>query len=172
MTRQELAAIGLATFGMNWQSPLARALGMSPRHIRRLASGDSPITESIAADIGKMLGASAIADPDWPRDVWIVGDAADEFGARREYIVHTKRPRFVARIVACTDDGLPEPAEEPADILTGTVYASGDYVVCEIVWHDAPPTPDKIHALLEEACHAIDASASNGAAVAVLRVLD
>lgn len=162
MTRDELAAIGLASYGVNWQSPLARAIGISPRHMRRLASGESPITEGIAADIRKVLGAADIADPDWPRDAWIVGDAPIEAGtgARREYVMHTKRPRFVARVVAVDDDGLPEPGEEPADILTGVTYASESYVLCEVVWIDSPPAgPGAIHALLEQACDAIDASA-------------
>lgn len=162
MTPQELAAIGLASYGVNWQSPLARAIGISPRHMRRLASGESPITDGIEADIRKVLGVAEIADPDWPRDEWIVGDAPIEqgTGARREYIIHSKRPRFIARVVAVDDDGLPEPGEEPADILTGIVYSGAGYLISEIVWLDPPPAgPGAIHRLLEEAADAIDASA-------------
>lgn len=56
-----------------------------------------------------------------------------------------------------TADGLPEASEEPADILTGVTYVSGDLVICEIVWLDPPPAgPGAIHALLEEAADALD----------------
>ncbi len=136
MTIDELRAIGLAAYGVNWQSPLARAIGISPRHMRRLIAGESPITEGIAADIRRALGATAV-DPDWPRDKWIIGDAPAEADtkARREYLVHTRRPRFVARVVMVDDDGEPE----PADVITGVVYASEDYVLSEIVWIDPPP---------------------------------
>lgn len=59
------------------------------------------------------------------RDEWLIGDALGLDGKRREYVVHLQPPRFVARVVACDDDGLPEPPERPADILTGMVY-TGD----------------------------------------------
>jgi len=157
MTREELAAIGLASYGPHWQSPLARAIGTSPRHMRRLVSGESPITDGIAADIRKVLGAADIADPDWPRDAWIVGDGAEQ---GREYVVHVKRPRFVARAIAVGDDGLPEPGEQPADILTGIVYSGDGYMIAEIVWIDPPPAgPGAMYRLLEQAADAIDASA-------------
>lgn len=140
---------------------MARALGVSPRHMRRLAAGDAPITAGIEADIRKMLGGTDIPDPDWPRDKWIIGDAPPEEDtqARREYIMHTKHPRFIARIVQVDDEGRPEKSEEPTDILAGHRYASEDYVLCEIVWIDPPPSPEKLLALMEEACDAIDASA-------------
>lgn len=161
MTVDELRAIGLAAFGVEWQSPLARAIGISPRHMRRLAAGTVPIGDGIAADIRRVLGAEDRADPDWPRDAWIVGDAPVEgdTGARREYVVHLKHPRFIARVVAVDDDGLPERREQPADIVTGITYASGDYVIAEIVWIDPPPGPGKIHRMLEAAADAIDADA-------------
>jgi len=37
--------VGAALFGSLWQSELARALAMSPRHMRRLVAGDSEITD-------------------------------------------------------------------------------------------------------------------------------
>lgn len=55
MTRDQLRQAGEALFGPHWQSPLARALGMSDRHMRRLASGEAPITEGMAADIRRLL---------------------------------------------------------------------------------------------------------------------
>jgi len=79
--------------------------------------------------------------------------------ARREYVIHTKHPRFFARVVAVDDEGLAEPKEEPADILTGIVYSGAGYLISEIVWLDPTPPAGELHRLLEEAADAIDASA-------------
>ena len=70
----------------------------------------------------------------------------------------TRRPRFIARVVACDDQGLPETSEHPADILTGIIYSGDGYVLAEIVWIDPPPPIAEIHRLLEAACDAIDES--------------
>lgn len=156
MTKEELAAIGLATFGANWQSPMARALDISPRHMRRLAAG-APISEGIEQDIRRMLGGKDIPDPDWPRDAWIIGEAPPEEDteARRAYVVHTKRPRFTARVVLVDDDGAPEQNEGPADTVTGITYTANGYVICEIAWIDPTPSAAEFHRLLGEAADAI-----------------
>lgn len=158
MTPSDLRALGAARYGADWQSPLARAIGISPRHMRRLAAGSTPVTPGIERDILRVLGGTDLADPDWPRDAWIVGDGRDDLGNIREYVVHARRPRFVARVVALDDTEQPTPSEEPADITTGIVYTSGDYVLAELVWLDPPPPLADIHRLLEAACDAVDAS--------------
>jgi hypothetical protein len=158
MTREEFSAIGLATWGFHWRDRMGAAIGIDPVRIRRIADGEEPAGDDVEAAIRRVLGAGAIADPDWPRDAWIVGDAKDDLGARREYIMHARRPRFVARIVMVDDEGRPEPGEEPADVLTGVVYASDDFVLCEIVWIDPAPPSGELRALLEAACDAIDES--------------
>lgn len=56
MTRDELAQAGRALFGERWQSPLARALGMGDRHMRRLAAGETPVSAGIARDVTRLLG--------------------------------------------------------------------------------------------------------------------
>lgn len=52
----------------------------------------------------------------------------------------------------------PEPGEEPADVLSGGVYSSGDYLLCEIDWIDRP-SPGEVTQLLEAAADAVDAAA-------------
>jgi hypothetical protein len=160
MTREELAAIGLAAYGRQWQSALARAIGISARHMRRLASGEKPISEGIAADIRRVLGAEEAGDPAWPRDEWIVGDGPPRGGGqRREYVVHARHPRFIARVVAIDDDGLVADGEGEADVTRGVSYSGDGYVLAEIVWIDPPPPAAELRALLEAACDAVDGSA-------------
>jgi hypothetical protein len=51
MTTPELHALGEALFGERWQSSLARSLGMSERHMRRLAAGTAEISEGMETEI-------------------------------------------------------------------------------------------------------------------------
>ena len=156
LTAQELRAIGAAAYGYGWQSALARAIGISDRTMRRLVAGTSPITERVERDIRRVLGAEASPSPDWPRDEWILGDGLPgPDGARREYLVHTRSPRFVARVIAVDGDGAPDPSEGEADTMTGVVYASQDCVIAEIVWIDPPPAPAALTALMEAAARRI-----------------
>ena len=72
------------------------------------------------------------------------------------YVVHTLTPRFIARAVECDDDGAPVPEEGAADILTGIVYASGDFVLCEVAWIDPPPGLNEIKLIMDQAADALD----------------
>lgn len=153
MTPAELRALGLAIYGPEWQAPLARALGVNPRTVRKLAAGELAISAGMEADIRRVLGVN---DPDaldkmWPRDEWIIGDSPERpDGTRAEYIVHTRRPRFIARVAADDDD---------ADRAAGVVYQGDGYVLCEIAWIDPPPGPVALTRLLDRACDAIDGEA-------------
>ena len=52
----ELEKVGVALFGKQWQSDLARALGLSDsRRIRQWLSGDRPIPAGIWPDAVKLL---------------------------------------------------------------------------------------------------------------------
>jgi hypothetical protein len=51
LSPEELARIGLALYGDQWRTPLARDLGMSERSLRYMASGDRGISVGIARDL-------------------------------------------------------------------------------------------------------------------------
>lgn len=156
MTPDEFTAssIALLRSAVNWQTAMARRLGFKDAsRVRKWLRGAEPIPPWVEAQFAEWLGATALAP--WPRDEWLIGDAFGGDGRRREYIAHLQPPRFVARVVACDDDGLPEAGEQPADILTGTIYSSGDYVLAEIVWIDEV-APGEIVKWLEAAADAID----------------
>lgn len=153
MTNTELRALGLAVWGAEWQSPLARAMGVNKRTVARWASGDTVIPESVSLEIRRILGVGDTVNAEWPRDEWITGNAA---GGQREYIIHTARPRFIARVVNVNDEGLPVAGEVPADTLTGVCYSAGDSVICEIVWIDPPPAEAKLLALMDAAADALE----------------
>lgn len=154
MTRDQFTAssIALLRSAAGWQSAIAHRLGVEPRTVRRWLAEDSA-PAWVEARFAEWLGATALAP--WPRDEWLIGDSLGGDNKRREYVAHLQPPRFVARIVACDDEGLPEASEEPADILTGTVYSSGDYVLAEIVWIDEV-APGEISKWLDAAAGAID----------------
>lgn len=144
MTPDELRAIGRQLYGDRWQTTLSRAVGISDRHMRRMVAGTAPIAPGLAREIRSLS--------EWPRDEWIVSVVP----GGREYVAHLLRPRFVARVVAVDADGLPRPEEEPADVLTGITHSGRDYVLCEIVWTDNPPTGDALLDLFAEANLALD----------------
>lgn len=157
MTADEFAAASIALLrtAVGWQSAIARRLGCDSRQVRRwLKEGCPPpwVDEKLA----EMMGARDISP--WPRDEWMIGDGVTRDGRRREYIVHLVPPRFVARIVSCDEDGTPEPTEQPADVLAGTVYVADPFtVLCEIEWFDEV-SPGEVTHLLEAAADAIDAA--------------
>ena len=156
MTPDEFTAssIALLRSAVNWQTAMARRLGFKDAsRVRKWLRGAEPIPPWVEAQFAEWLGATALAP--WPRDEWLIGDAFGGDGRRREYIAHLQPPRFVARVVACDGDGLPEAGEEPADILTGTIYSSGDYVLAEIAWIDEV-APGEIVKWLKAAADAVD----------------
>jgi transcriptional regulator with XRE-family HTH domain len=154
MTPTELRALVLASGLTN--SEFARRLGITPRSMRRLLSGETPVMPRTEAAIRRMMGAADAAASDWPRDEWIVGEGAPP--NRREYVIHTTAPRFIARVVAMdvvTDE--PEPDEEPAEILEGVAYSAGDSLICEIAWIDPPPAdPTALSRLLDQAADQLE----------------
>lgn len=46
-----LREVGEALYGGQWQSPLARDLGMSDRHMRRLAAGAADVPPGVWLDL-------------------------------------------------------------------------------------------------------------------------
>lgn len=54
MSTKLLQDAGEALYGPQWQTQLARDLGMSDRHMRRLAAGDAKVTSGIAMDLWRI----------------------------------------------------------------------------------------------------------------------
>lgn len=150
MTREEFRAMSLGLYGHDWQSPLARALGVTPRSVRRWASGEVPVPPWMAEKLTGLAGGHKTRIT--CRDEWIIGEGRDG----RRYIVHQAAPGFTARIVPVDDEGEPEPNEAEADISSGVVYSNDDVLLCEVVWRDAPPQGLALAGLFEAACDFID----------------
>lgn len=55
ITVDQLTAIGTALYGSQWQSALARDLGIADRTMRRWVSGESPIPTGIIAELTRLL---------------------------------------------------------------------------------------------------------------------
>ena len=119
MTADELRDTAIALLGsaVGWQSAIARRLNVEPRAVRRwLEAGFIP--DWVETKLAELVGKR---DPDAvPRDEWIIGEAP----SGREYVSTRGLRAFSARIVMVDDDGLPDPTEEPADIVSGVVYSS------------------------------------------------
>lgn len=55
MTPSDLRAAGEALFGQQWQSPLARDLGVSDRSMRRWVAGTHPIPDRLQGEVAKLI---------------------------------------------------------------------------------------------------------------------
>lgn len=154
MTAAEFRAVGAGMYGgRGWQRALADRLGVADRTVRRWASGASRIPPEVVRELGVMHAAT-----EWPRDEWITGEgAADVGGHRREYVLRTAEPRFVARAVLWDDFIGMMPQEAPADCVSGVTFrAADDTMLCEIVWIDPPPhDEEELRRLLQGAADAL-----------------
>ena len=56
-----LTACGEALYGPQWQSPLARELGVSDRTVRRWVAGTSDMPTGITTDLLRITQARAVA---------------------------------------------------------------------------------------------------------------
>jgi len=54
LTPRELETVGQALFGERWQTPMARALDVADRTVRRWLAGDDAPSPGIAADLLKI----------------------------------------------------------------------------------------------------------------------
>jgi plasmid maintenance system antidote protein VapI len=55
VTPDELAAIGQALYGEQWQTSIARDLGVNARTVRKWLAGDRPITPPTAIAIRSLI---------------------------------------------------------------------------------------------------------------------
>jgi len=162
-TPEEFTSFCVALLGTTygWQRAIAKRLGVTDRSIRRWArTGGGGPPPNVVAELTEMARIVAGRRMGFPcRDEWIVGDGpAGPGGRRREYIVHTTPPRFIARAVIIDEvDGTPEPVEAPVDDEAGVVYrVAANLELCEIEWIDPVPRAPEITALMEAAGDAID----------------
>ena len=164
LTGPELRAVAIALHGSagGATAALADRLGADRRIVRRWMAGAVPIPAGVAKQLEALMGVDDFPpESAWRRDEWIVGDgASDAEGHRREYVIHLWPPRFRCRAVECDpESGLPAPEEEPADVLTGVVYAAGpETVLAEFEWIDRPPRDAQLVRLLEAAADALERS--------------
>ena len=58
-----LKRTGEALYGPQWQAQIARDLGISDRHVRRMATGEYPLKPGMALDLWRIaLERSALLD--------------------------------------------------------------------------------------------------------------
>lgn len=157
---EDFSILAMALHGTTsgWASATAVKLGVNKKTLMGWVTDGAPL--SVRDELRRMSGVDDESKIAFPRDEWIVGDSESDpdqaDGMSREYIIHTRSPRFIARIVATVDEGHPIPSEEPADILSGVVYAADDGdLFCEIQWIDARPQGDKLVALFQEASNVL-----------------
>jgi hypothetical protein len=55
MTQDDLREIGRSLYGEDWQTPLALALGVNPRTVRKWFAGDRPITRPTELAIRSLI---------------------------------------------------------------------------------------------------------------------
>ena len=56
MTPELFREAGRLLYGEQWISDMAAALDVNPRHVRRLAAGETPVSSAIAGDVVSLLG--------------------------------------------------------------------------------------------------------------------
>lgn len=57
LCRANICAVGRALYGPSWQRPLAEALGVADRTVRRWAAGDAVPSPGVWADLRTLVGA-------------------------------------------------------------------------------------------------------------------
>jgi len=150
------AALAILRTSIGWQSAIARLLDVDNRHVRRwIQKGETPLW--VYDKIKELIATVDICQ--WPRDQWVIGSSLTDDGHQRKYIINLMPPRFMARIVVCDDEGLPMPDEEPADVISGTVYVAdasdedSQTVLCEITWIDEPKFGEITHLIEAATAH-------------------
>lgn len=152
------ASIAIVRTAVGWHSKIARLLNCDSRRISEWikANQTPPWVDAKIAQLMELKDSTP-----WPRDEWIVGYGIGGDGKVRRYVIHTAPPRFIARAVETDEEGLPRTEEEPADVLSGTVYVAdgslddGDLVLAEIDWIDQPNAGELAH-FMESAADALE----------------
>jgi transcriptional regulator with XRE-family HTH domain len=132
------------------QRQLGGALGLRGENvgvsIRRIEDGKTAVSGPMALAMRHLAAKAAAArraNVLRPADEWIHGKGTE---SEREYLIHTRPPRFIARLIL---DDLSDD-EHDAKTLSGVTYVSeyGD-TIREIHWIDPPPASASEKALAE-----------------------
>ena len=141
MTPQEFISNAAAwnNSAINWQSNIAHALDVSPQAIKKIANGGK-VNSKIATAMLDLCGETA---PQAVHAEWINGEGEDG----REYLIHTRHPRFQALVIT---------GETDYDIENdnGVIYQCGYSLICGFLWIDR--RPDNLTELMESACDALE----------------
>jgi hypothetical protein len=126
------------------QRRMGKALGLRCENVdvsnRRIEDGKTAVSGPMALAMRHLSASAAAArraNVLRPADEWIHGKGTK---SEREYLIHTRSPRFIARLIL---DDRPDD-EADANTLIGVAYVSdhGD-IICETHWIDAPPASEK-----------------------------
>lgn len=143
MTPAEFKRLGARLYdgAHGWQTALARALDVPSRKVRKWIAGEADVPDGVAQQL--RAAVAALGDgPGVPIDSapppgiaqppeWIVGvDAHDGRDDAPEYIVHTRRPRFIAAVIDEDEAGLS---------LSPRVFAHAGMALADIAWLDGEP---------------------------------
>ena len=141
MTPSEFQANCMAITGsaLGWQGEIARRLGVDPNTIRKAAKHGP--SDNLARAVLDLIG-EPVSEQVHAR--WIVGDGDDG----REYLVHTRFPRFRCVVVAEGDD-YDIHADE-----SGVFRVNEETWLAAFHWQDR--RPDGLAHLMEEAANALE----------------
>lgn len=142
-------AIKLVGTPVEWKPRLAHRLGVTLGEVEGWAAGRAAIPEAVAT---VLVDATAEPDDAAPADEWIAGRGlALTNEPPRAYLIHARRPRFVARLV-----GAGEPDADTAPTPAGVRRLDGETWVADVVWLDPRPDDAEFDALLDDAARALE----------------
>jgi len=149
MKSREFVSLCKEAWGERWREGAAGALSVNSITVSRWAKGALQIPSGVAQELYKIVGTGS--DSGFPRDEWLIHEA------ERAYVIHTVRPRFIARVVEIEETGEPRQSEEPVDFWSGVTFGIGDLLLCEIAWIDPAPALDDLELFFNDAIEAFRA---------------
>ena len=142
---REFVGLSTALLGNHgWINGIARTLGVSQSTASKWKNGKADVPDSVIDQLRGMAGINSQIPE------WIEGEGLDGQGGLKTYLIHTKWPRFIARLV--DDDGLVDSHE-----LGGLSVSVDGLELAGFVWHDEPKglNNDDIIAMVGEAVDAL-----------------
>ncbi len=130
-------------------------VGLDAQAFQRILDGQDPITFQLRIKLQNLFAPQPEGTLS-TRDEWIIGEGPPP--RRREYIIHTREPRFIARVIALDEEtDVPLSEEQPANTTTGTLYQYGPSLLCELDWIDPQPAnPEDLERLMQTVSEQLD----------------